>query len=216
MFQHLHWSSLISAEIHHLQHPWMMLNLHSGPCQICLSVSQLSDEETLAFEFKSANVWKSATISKETDRVRGMKRTTHTSCGNVWHQQSMQMTVFTHSHTGKKIQRMLYKREGEEEEGKGENRWIMGRENTIFFVRMSRKRVERIFSHNSIRDVMVWVAALGLGTQMLFINFQLRKLILGMNKTSDKHSFFSLSQLPTSHLLLGRVFDTFLGVSVLN
>lgn len=90
---------------------------------------------------------------------------------------------------------------------------------------MSRKRVERIFSHNSKGVVMVRVA---LGQDVshtldathtnthFSINFQIRKLLLGMNKTSDKQCFFGHSQLPTKHLIRGRVFVTYVGVSVLN
>lgn len=77
---------LISAEICHFYHSWMMLNLHSGPCQIRLSVSQLSKEETLAFEFESADVWKSAD-SHYLNRDRPGERDTEAN----WHTRTMEI-----------------------------------------------------------------------------------------------------------------------------
>lgn len=93
-----------------------MLHLHSGPCQ--LSVSQLSEEETLAFQFQSADVWKSADIhclNRDSRGWRGRLAAPH--CGNVWHRQSMHISMCTHTHTRK--HRECYFRGKRRERGDG-------------------------------------------------------------------------------------------------
>ena len=57
-------------------------------------------------------------------------------------------------HTHAKTHRMFYKRGDEEEEGRGDGGWIMWRGNKKF-ENEPEKGVERIFSHNSVGDVMV-------------------------------------------------------------
>lgn len=148
IFQLLVWSALISAQIHHLQHPWMMLHLHSGPCQIRLSVSQLSEEGTLAFWIKSADVWKLAD-SHYLNRDRQWDE----ECDSNKLRKCVTPAINAHYGVSAHATTHRLKSErGEEEEG----RWRDGSwGERIKHLRRSRKKVERKCSHNSIEKVGV-------------------------------------------------------------
>lgn len=169
----------------------MMLHLHSGPCQLCLSVSQHSEEETLAFEFESADVWKSADIHYLNRDRQGWR-------GRLKHAAEVCDTSNQCTHLCECYLRGKKKRRGEEmaDGSCGEK---------IKNSTMSRRKGwKNIFPHfNSGCDVLsnTWPRCLLL--KHFSINVQLKNLLPSMNKTSDKQSFLAT----VSYQLKGQCID---------
>lgn len=145
--------SSIYTDLHWFLQRSIICSIHEW-CFICIaghakSVSVWASSQTRKHWLLNLNqrMFENQPLSQQRQTGwEGERGTTHTSCGNVWHQQSMQIIVRTHSHTSKKkIQRTLYKREGEEEEGKEENRWITGRENKKMYWEWAGKGLKEYF-----------------------------------------------------------------------